>query len=715
MSDKKKNPDRPRLSFGPRPFREIFDVGSKWLADRLQQAMQSGDRELIELASSASTNEMQNLYFEAVLIVRRDRAQAEERWLKAWTALFEVKPSSEPSQFASLLSDEVDASAYPDRAAYEEAVFTHSLVRQAYSTNEDAIQALTARLNAALESENFDDASNPLSPQCVIGVCQEAFETLNVDPAIRRVLYKEIDRLILQMIGKLYNHCNLLLKKRGMLPDLVISTAAKPAAKTQTDKEKSGQDPVSTQLSEECISGGETFKMLRRLLRKEELDNAETDGDLSTNRLTELLREHQSELVAAASIPGPGNALELPELVQRVMSSTADSSTQRISALDQDTIELVSLVFHAILDDPQLAVPIVMMLRKLQVPMLQLALVERGMFSNSSHPARGLLNEFSAACIGWLPDGDPDRDPLYRQITKIIDTLLQAKQQHATLYAEVLEEFREYNTRVRRKAALLQERLAGAEHARAMAEEARNVVNRLAQRRLDRFEVPQAARELILGSVKRWLQWVYLREGAGSDDWKQSVDKLDRFISCFADNGNENAEQRRERFATAVKELGAALDVMGDDLMQVRAQLGKVERSHEGLLGEPLPESDDTSDVDDPSEEPVASASGSDDEDDDFGLMVDAEMLEHVDQLRVESWFQLNPDDGHPTRCKLALVLPSTGRHIFMNRLGQKIAEFGRNRLAWALSNGTLVPIEERQVFDSALESVIGRLQQQVE
>ena len=47
-----------------------------------------------------------------------------------------------------------------------------------------------------------------------------------------------------------------------------------------------------------------------------------------------------------------------------------------------------------------------------------------------------------------------------------------------------------------------------------------------------------------------------------------------------------------------------------------------------------------------------------------------------------------------------------------MNRNGLKVAEFGRQELARCFDEGRISLLDENQLFDRALESVIGNLRQ---
>src|SRR5690606_18672702 len=97
--------------------------------------------------------------------------------------------------------------------------------------------------------------------------------------------------------------------------------------------------------------------------------------------------------------------------------------------------------------------------------------------------------------------------------------------------------------------------------------------------------------------------------------------------------------------------------------------------------------------------------------DEDAKARADRVAMEHVDRLQVGGWVELQ-QDGHSVRCRLAAVIRSTGKFIFVNRAGVKVAENNREGLAQAYRSGMLAILDEGRLFDRALESVIGNLRE---
>ena len=93
------------------------------------------------------------------------------------------------------------------------------------------------------------------------------------------------------------------------------------------------------------------------------------------------------------------------------------------------------------------------------------------------------------------------------------------------------------------------------------------------------------------------------------------------------------------------------------------------------------------------------------DEQDHLGLLL-------VSQLRLGTWIELQEDEEFRLRCKLIAILEPGGKHIFVNRTGMKVLEQSRTDLIAQLRNGKVLLLDDRLLFDRALESVIGSLYQ---
>ncbi len=84
----------------------------------------------------------------------------------------------------------------------------------------------------------------------------------------------------------------------------------------------------------------------------------------------------------------------------------------------------------------------------------------------------------------------------------------------------------------------------------------------------------------------------------------------------------------------------------------------------------------------------------------------DAFMIQ-VGNFSQGTWFDMEDDNGENVRCRLAALIKPTGKYIFVNRAGMKVAEHSQEELAYMLKNSTLNSLDNSMLFDRALETVV--------
>src|SRR5690606_28015618 len=89
---------------------------------------------------------------------------------------------------------------------------------------------------------------------------------------------------------------------------------------------------------------------------------------------------------------------------------------------DEDTIDLIALVFESVKNDANLPEPLRAMLARLQIPFLKTAFADPKLLEGDHHPARQLLDELGALASSWCASADPDR-ALLRQSALIVGSL----------------------------------------------------------------------------------------------------------------------------------------------------------------------------------------------------------------------------------------------------------------------------------------------------
>jgi hypothetical protein len=93
------------------------------------------------------------------------------------------------------------------------------------------------------------------------------------------------------------------------------------------------------------------------------------------------------------------------------------------------------------------------------------------------------------------------------------------------------------------------------------------------------------------------------------------------------------------------------------------------------------------------------------------GQPPEPKFVEKINQLVEGTWVELRQDD-EVLRCKLSTIVKPGDRYVFVSRRGMKVAEKTRMELARELQDERMLVLNDAQVFDRALQAVIGNLRQ---
>lgn len=503
---------------------------------------------------------------------------------------------------------------------------------------------------------------------------------------------------------------------------------------------------------------GEVLQVLRGLLSSQQPGSASNSGTavsaspLPAQELVSVLSQLQQQYVQTGSQFVAGN--QLRAAIDDYLK--AGQKSARINQLDEDVINLVDMLFEFILDDRTLAAPMKALLGRMQIPILKVAIADKSFFSKGGHPARRLLNEMSTAALGWQDEGK-DRDPLYEKIESIVHGLLTDFDDDISVFNALLTDFVSFIDKERRRASILEQRTLDAEDGKAKAEYARHQVVAALADIVGERQLPAAGHKLLHEAWGNVLFMTALKEGVESQNWKSALSTASDLVwSLTATIAAAERTQLLKLVPDLLKRLRAGLESISYNPFEMTELFKALEQLHlariRGAVAETVAPAEPAAKADmgaapvvsdtevKPSaavvkaEDPFADidasmqaavdktgapsakqqSSSTDAVSLDEGVVtadaVEGEYLDQVDKLSQGAWFEMSDTGGGVYRCRLAAVLKPTGKYIFVNRSGVKVAEETRQSLAEALKTGSLRSLNDGVLFDRALESVISNL-----
>lgn len=683
---------------------QVRDKAALQLRQGLQALFDNADDTLFEMADKASGRLDQNLYFEAMRDLRLKRKSIERGFLDTFYEAF-----ARIGQCDALASM-VNAQLALHSPTLERSVAVQAMVDRVLSRDGFVLEQLNLRFETLLEL-NIEVARNPLGPGSLCGFFLQAGRDLGVGANVKLVLLKLFERYVLRDLDLLYGEANQLLASAGVLPELLPA----PRRRAEDRRHIARRAPSNPALHEPgADSAGQAFfSALQALLapsrgrvapRLQTLSAAQPIGTEDLLRLLTHLQHY---------VPAPGEpddfklGQQLEQLLLRV--SVRSGTRRRIATADEDMINLVELLFAFIQADDNLPASLRGLIGRLHIPLLKVALIDKGLLSRASHPARRLLNEIAAAAIGWEVEGDGLRDSLHLRVERIVQRLLNDFSEDCELFSELLEEFLLFSQDERRRNELLEQRTRDAEEGRARTLLARQRVQQALNLRLRGQVLPQVVVQMLVQAWSQVLLLAWLKQGEDSQAWAEGLATMDGLLASIAPSADP--ARLLEQVPGLLKALREGLAGVALDSAATREFFLLLEQLHLRACGG-VPEFDEAL-VEARVEHDIVLAIADEATHAPCAPLDDQEpALRQVERLRLGAWVEVM-DDDEPLRCKLVARIDSHDRFVFANRTGLKVREWNRNGLAVALRRGELRLLDDGLLFDRALEAVLEQLRVQ--
>lgn len=749
----------------PTALVHLRDASGQSLKTVLGAFFDRADDALFELADRAGSNLDQTAYFDAMRELRLRRKAMVVSILQYVSQAFNEIGRFQPQQTPSTLDDiDQDSLSLVDHSQLEQQVAVDNLINKLRNRYTEQIRLLTVRVGHLMPGVELKDAQMPLSPEIICGGLAEACADLDIDIRAKLVVLKLFDRLLADTLGDFYKEANRTLVKEGVLPDMKRPPAGKVQAQSgrRSGPVSAGAPtPDATPATEPEHYGesgsGATFSELSALLHQGDGSAsggtggaAASQGSVETYIDTDRLVARLTQAQANSRQWDQGVVIPLNEQLGPLLQG-GDGRPLNPGQVDSDVINLVSMLFDFILEDRQLHPVMKALIGRLQIPVLKVALSDRNFFNRGGHPVRKLLNELALSAIGWTEKKAGQRDPLREKIESVVDRVLNEFTDNVSLFEELLKDFSHFMDLDRRRRELVEQRLRDAEEGRARQERATRAASDLVQELAEGRDLPDSVETLLEKAWIRYLQWVVLREGEDSERWHEARRLTEQLI--WSVDPRPVSESTRSELLRAipgiVDDLRRALQDISWDPFATDAVIRDLELAHvdvfqrlvtapaprapetmpeADLRHSPTPEADAKTEMSRsatvakppepelPAEpEPLASGGAARDTgaspvaEEPVSQSVSPQWLEKADSLRVGSWIELTRE-GTRVRCKLAAFIKATGKYIFVNRSGAKVAEYLRQELAADMEAGNISMLDDGLIFDRALESIIDNL-----
>jgi len=722
------------------------------------------DDALFDLAEKAENNSVQTGYFNGMREVRKKRQLVERMCQEHLSKIFRdfaagklepMKPevATQPNEGLSLVNDQ----------ELEESLAIGSMVAKAESRHAPQLHAVNQRLSMIRGGASVENDTNPIAPAPLCHAFRLAMREFELELQARLIIYKLFDRFVMNNLDMLYGEVNHQLIQAGVLPQIrdkhtqnaprapgmgAPMPGPMPGLPVETADGGYGGyagggefDPASAQLAE-IYGTVRSLLAMRRGTRAEFNPQAASLPSFAPIDLLSALTilQNQAMLPQAQPATSADAAMVVQqmkhELVEQAGKFQADHKAQ-VAGPDEDTIDLVGMLFQFIVQDRNLPPVMQAMLSRLQIPYLKVAILDRHLFTQKAHPARLLLDQMAQACIGWSEESDRDHR-LYDKVKDSVELLLKDFDDDVGIFERMRADFENFVDTSKKRAELAEQRAAEATRGREKLHQARRIAATEIRKRIDGRQLPSMIQSILTRPWANYLVLTLLRQGEESKEWKQALRFADEFIWSAEDKvGDADKARLRSLLPVIEKHLRHGLTTVAYHDNDIKQLLQGLNSYYERMLrhsphaGAAQHASNSFDEQGAPSEllEIVSKVASSSSENDtaveeivmhrvpdaestiDPSETIDDAFLAQAKSMKVGTWVEFSDlESGTKERAKLSWISPITSKYLFVNRKGLKVADKTVFALAAEMRRGATLVLEEVPLFDRALDAIVERL-----
>lgn len=723
----------------------VRNIASRRLQQYIGNMFEHVDDALFDLAEKAENNAAQMHYFDGMREVRKRRPVIERSFLaqvsRELNDFVSGQRTTTHGGSASPLAGSIELSLVADNELEESLAITSLIGKNETRLTRDLF-AVNQRLSVICGGTRIDDATNPIGPALLAQAFRQSMRELSADMRVKLIIYKLFDRYVMASLDELYQETNAELMRAGVLPQLrhevMRNTAGSPSA-AAGGAVAPGDIPAPLP-ADDSEASAELLQTLRTLFGARRAHpsvplSAMTQGPLPTaNELIGALSVLQSQAaIVQPMMPVSDSVLDITQQVlhlkEQLLSQLGSLRGQRpgqIATIDEDTIDLVGMLFEFILEDRNLPPQMQVLLARLQIPYLKAAILDRKLFAHRQHPARRLLDGLADAAKSWSEESDRD-GRLHDTIKAIVDRLLQEFDDDMTIFDRLSAELQQFQDANRRRADLAEQRVAESTRGREKLEQARRRAAREILNRIGDHVLPPLVHGVLSRAWANYLVLTILRKGEESTEFREALRFVDAFIASTKPVRTPEAKRDLRQLLPGIERaLRKGLANVAFQEADIERLLGQLHTYYRQQLGDPVPAAEQPQTVEGTpaplpipeSIQPIAESIADLDDDESVNAEPEAaaitpevrEELERVGTLKPGIWLEFSSQDEHFERAKLSWISPMSGRYLFVNRRGLKVGDYSPYELATVMADGRARILASNALFDRAMDAIVDRL-----
>jgi hypothetical protein len=557
--------------------------------ETLADLFENIDDALYDFADRSEDSAVQAEFFDSMRDVRRERKRMEGVFKRKFLNAFDGFWSDRHIQGEDLYGVPAASLSLVGDDELEESLAITNIVSKIEHRFSGSLADIAQRFSHLAGSVDVHSNNNPLGPAAICRVFQEVLSPVDINVRVKLVVYKLFEKYVMLGLGDLYRDINQRLIEQGVLPDLKPRSNHRrgPSLERLRDGVAAARPGRRSQRPERPTDP-EIFERLEHLLERSRPHPASTPSGPSAGegvpawgihevvQALDLLQQQDTVFAAYTAGKDLNSSRFKMELIGKINEQQGNRQRRSIGHVEADTIDIVGMIFQFILDDRNLPDAMKAMLSRLQIPILKVAILDKQLFTNNSHPARCLLNRLAQAGMSWNDEQDRSPGSLYAKMDSIITRVLAELTDDVGLFDELLADFEAFFADEQHHSEIIEGRTNQVNQGREQLQIAKRKVGEVVAARLKGHECPHVVEILLHEAWKNVLLLVHLREGVNSHAWVSNLEVMDRLL--WSVEPKPSAEDKK-----------ALLDALPDLLGRIRDGVATVSYDHRRRRREGFP------------------------------------------------------------------------------------------------------------------------------
>ena len=374
------------------------------------------------------------------------------RWRACLTDSANDKPSTYESDILQLVETEVE----------ENKILASRMVLSVMEKVSGEVEDLRLRIK---HLQAMDDLSEKdiLRTEWVLQLMVAEWSASGMPQASWVMVSATVKAHLADALRNAYQNANALLIKHGILPTIALKDRIKgamrkageapkkaPVSPTATDVSKSAAPTLadSSPMARARQRAHGVMGQLRKLFISKEGDDFASTVQMAyspglASAMEEQLASSHRVQANVQSTPPNASTADVAQLADDLRKQLSNLKQRADTHSEKVTIEIVALMFQAILAEDRIPSSMRVWFARLQMPVLRVALEDPGFLSNTTHPARLLIDRMGSCVMGFDESGQHG-EAMEAEIKRIVQLIEQYPDTGIKIYQVVFDEFQKF-------------------------------------------------------------------------------------------------------------------------------------------------------------------------------------------------------------------------------------------------------------------------------